>query len=71
MENDTNNPCQEWEAVTPSDTGIECTIKELQYKKNYEKLYDNKSNKVDKMAEFWSQMTKTDAKRKQKIWIVI
>lgn len=42
MENDTNNPCQEWEAVTPSDTGIECTIKELQYKKNYEKLYDNK-----------------------------
>lgn len=42
MENYTNNPCQGWEAVTPNDTGIKCTIKELQWKKNYEQLYDNK-----------------------------
>lgn len=44
MENYTNNPCQGWEAVTPNDTGIKCTIKELQWKKNYEQLYDKFHN---------------------------
>lgn len=33
MKNYTNNPCQGWEAVTPNDTGIKCTIKELQLNK--------------------------------------